>query len=246
MIRVRGITKRFDNVPVVKGLSFVAPNGAITGLLGANGAGKTTTMRMISGVLTPDEGAIDIDGVSPQENVTLAQQHFGALLDHAGLYERLTVRENIAYFARLRGLQGVELHERVASVLANLGLQKVADRATGGFSQGERMKVALGRALIHQPMHLLLDEPTNGLDVHTIRALRQLLKDLRDAGVCILYSSHVLGEVESLCEQIVVIAGGTIAGQGTRDELCRITATATLEEAFVALTGENEEITCAR
>jgi sodium transport system ATP-binding protein len=244
MIQVQGISKRFGDTSAVQGLSFAAGDGTITGLLGANGAGKSTTMRMIAGVLTPDEGAISIGGSDPQRNVTAAQQQVGAVLDHIGLYARLTVRENLAYFARLRGLDRAELQHRVEGVLAELGLQKIADRATGGLSQGERMKVALGRVLIHRPTHLLLDEPTNGLDVPTVRALRQLLMGLRDAGVCILYSSHVLGEVESLCEQIVVINGGAVAGQGTRDELCQATLTATLEEAFVALTGANEEVSC--
>lgn len=244
MIDVHAVSKRFDGVLAVNELSFTAADGAITGLLGANGAGKTTTLRMIAGVLNPDAGAICVGDASPQEDVVSAQTHLGALLDHTGLYPRLTARENLAYFARLRGLNGDELEGRVERVLAELGLREMADRRTSGFSQGQQMRVALGRALVHGPTHLLLDEPTNGLDVPTVRALRDLLKSFRDAGACILFSSHVLAEVEGLCDRIVVIARGSVVGQGTLDDLCRSTGSASLEEAFVALTGEAEEMPC--
>jgi sodium transport system ATP-binding protein len=242
MIHVQQLAKRFDDVVAVQDLSFEVPDGAITGLLGANGAGKTTTLRMIAGVLTPDAGAILVGDTSPQYDVEAAQTRLGALLDHTGIYPRLTARENLVFFARLRGLDGPDLEQRIERVIDDLGMRDIADRRTGGFSQGQRMKVALGRALIHRPTHLLLDEPTNGLDVPSVRALRELLKRFRASGTCILFSSHVLGEVEDLCDRIVVIANGTVAGQGTRQELCRTTATDSLEEAFVALTTEPEEM----
>jgi sodium transport system ATP-binding protein len=244
MIHVQHMSKKFDNLVAVQDLSFEVADGSITGLLGANGAGKTTTLRMIAGVLTPDAGVIRVGNVSPQEDVEVARAQLGALLDHTGIYPRLTARENLIYFARLRGLRGVELEDRVAQTIDDLGMQEIADRRTGGFSQGQHMKVALGRALIHRPTHLLLDEPTNGLDVPAVRTLRELLRRFRESGTCILFSSHVLGEVEALCDRIVVIADGSVVGQGTRQELCRDTDTVSLEEAFVALTAEQEEVSC--
>jgi sodium transport system ATP-binding protein len=199
---------------------------------------------MIAGALEADVGAIRVGGASPQERSVAAKKDAGALLDHIGLYPRLTARENIVYFARLRGLGGVELEERVERFLADLGLQEIADRRTGGFSEGQRMKVALARALIHGPTHLLLDEPTNGLDVPTVRSLRHLLRSYREAGACVVLSSHVLGEVEDLCDRIVILAKGSVVGQGTQHELCAITDTKSLEEAFIALSGEGEEGPC--
>jgi sodium transport system ATP-binding protein len=244
MIQVRAVTKQFDGFAAVRNLSFDADDRAITGLLGANGAGKTTTLRMIAGVLQPDEGGIHVGGKNPQADAVAAQKLLGALLDHAGLYPRLTARENIEYFAKLRGMPSEIRGERVEAMLEELGLTAIADRAVAGFSQGERMKVALGRALVHRPAHLLLDEPTNGLDVPTQRMLRGLLKVLRDAGTCIVFSSHVLGDVEAICDRVVVIAQGSVVGAGTIEELCRTTGTVTLEAAFLKLTEEAEKTTC--
>jgi sodium transport system ATP-binding protein len=244
MILVREITKRFDGFAAVSNLSFDADDHAITGVLGANGAGKTTTLRMIAGVLEPDEGEIYVAGENPQVDDVAAQRNLGALLDHTGLYPRLTARENIEYFARLRGIPGELRGERVQAVLTELGLAAIADRAVEGFSQGESMKVALGRALVHRPSHLLLDEPTNGLDVPTQRMLRNLLKSLRDAGTCIVFSSHVLGDVEDLCDRIVIIAKGAVVGQGTVEELCHATGTDTLETGFLKLNEDAEKASC--
>ncbi len=239
MIKVHQLEKRFNGWPVVKDLSFDAPDGAITGLLGANGAGKTTTLRMICGVLQPDFGSIVVNDIAAADSVG-RQRRIGALLDHMGIYTRLTVRENLAYFGRLRGMPLDVIEERLESVISILGLQAIADRRTAGFSQGERMKTALGRALLHSPQNLLLDEPTNGLDIPTIRSLRDLLKRLRDAGTCIVFSSHVLEEVRALCDKVVIIAGGKIVAQGSPAELCGQAATASLEEAFIALTCTTE------
>ena len=236
MIEVRQLNKRFGNVVAVTDLSFDASDGAVTGLLGANGAGKTTTLKMLAGVLKPDSGrirtSIGVDGAASESLGT----DMGALLDHRGLYERLTARENLRYFARLRGMDPIEADERVAAVIADLGIQGLADRRTAGFSEGERMKVALGRAIVHRPRNLLLDEPTNGLDVPTVRLLRQMLVSLAEGGTCVLFSSHVLAEVENLCDRIVVLAGGTVVGCGTSRELTDATGTTSLEEAFLRLT----------
>jgi sodium transport system ATP-binding protein len=225
MIQVQDLSKSFDNRPVVRSLSFQACDGAITGLLGANGAGKTTTLRMICGVLQPDSGSVTVDCAAT-----------GALLDHMGIYPRLTVRENLAYFGMLRGMPPALLAERMSHVLAALGLEAIADRRTARFSQGERMKTALGRAILHAPKNLLLDEPTNGLDVPTVRSLRDLLRRLRDAGACVLFSSHVLEEVRALCDQVVIVDHGCLVAEGSPADLCRQTGSASLEDAFVKLT----------
>ena len=246
MIQVQNLAKSFDYRPAVKNLSFTAPDGAITGLLGANGAGKTTTLRMICGVLQPEAGTVTIDdaasgaGTDPR----VRQRRLGALLDHIGVYPRLTVRENLAYFGMLRGMPHAALAERVNQAIAALGLETIADRRTAGFSQGERMKTALGRAILHAPRNLLLDEPTNGLDVPTVRSLRDLLRRWRDAGACVLFSSHVLEEVRALCDQVVIVDHGRLVAQGSPADLCRQTDSASLEDAFVKLTCTEEHAVC--
>jgi sodium transport system ATP-binding protein len=240
MIKLEKLRKSFGGRPVLRDLSFEAQDGEITGLLGINGAGKTTTLRTICGVLQPESGSITIDDETGESGSPQMQQSVGALLDHIGLYARLTVRENLEYFGRLRGMNGQTLSLSIDRVISVLGLEAIADRPTAGFSQGERMKTALGRAILHSPKNLVLDEPTNGLDILTIRSLRELLKRLRDEGTCVIFSSHVLEEVRALCDTVVVISDGRIAGQGSAAELCSQTSTACLEDAFVQLTSARE------
>jgi sodium transport system ATP-binding protein len=240
MIKLEKLRKSFNGRPVLKDLSFEAPDGEITGLLGVNGAGKTTTLRTICGVLQPESGSVTIDNATGETGSPQMQQSIGALLDHIGLYARLTVRENLEYFGRLRGMNRQALSSGIDRVISILGLEAVADRPTAGFSQGERMKTALGRAILHSPKNLLLDEPTNGLDILTIRSLRELLKRLRGEGTCVIFSSHVLEEVRALCDTVVVISDGRIAGQGSAAELCSQTSTGCLEDAFVQLTSARE------
>jgi sodium transport system ATP-binding protein len=236
MIQVQALAKTFNHRQVVANLSFDAPGGAITGLLGANGAGKTTTLRMICGALQPESGAVIIDDLPPDTAPLERRRRIGALLDHTGLYARLTVRENLMYFGRLHGLGSPALEDRTEAVISLLGLESIADRRTAGFSQGERMKTALARALLHSPRNLLLDEPTNGLDVPSVRSLRELLRRLRDSGVCIVFSSHVLEEVRALCDKVVIIAAGRRVAEGSPDEICALTETESLEDAFVKVT----------
>ena len=237
MIRVEQVHKRFGTVTAVNGVTFEANDGAITGLLGPNGAGKTTTLRMLYAVMTPDSGTIRVDDVdavaSPQE----AQAHLGVLPDGFGLYPRLTAREHIEYFGELHGVSGHRLQQRTRELLELLDMTAIADRRTGGFSHGERTKVALARALVHDPKNVLLDEPTNGLDVMSTRAVRSIVRRLRDEGRCVLFSSHVMQEVSALCDAIVVIAAGRVVARGTPNELRRQTGQDNLEDAFVALAG---------
>ena len=237
MIRVDSIRKRFGTVMAVDGVSFEARDGAITGLLGPNGAGKTTTLRMLYAVMRPDDGRIQVDSVDAIESPQDAQTRLGVLPDGFGLYPRLTAREHIEYFGELHGITGTRLQKRAAELIDLLDMGAIADRRTGGFSHGERTKVALARALVHDPQNVLLDEPTNGLDVMSTRAVRHIVRTLRDQGRCVLFSSHVMQEVSALCDSIVVIASGRVVAHGTPNELRHQTGQDNLEDAFVALAG---------
>ena len=237
MIRVAGLAKRFGTVQAVDGVTFDAGDGSITGLLGPNGAGKTTTLRMLYGVMKPHAGEIWIDDIDAVASPQDAQGRLGVLPDGFGLYPRLTAREHIHYFGELHGISGARLRARAEELIALLDMPRIADRRTGGFSHGERTKVALARALVHNPRTVLLDEPTNGLDVMSTRAVRTIVRRLRDSGHCVLFSSHVMQEVSALCDAIVVIARGQVVARGTPDELRRHTGRDNLEDAFVALAG---------
>jgi sodium transport system ATP-binding protein len=237
MIRVEGIRKQFGTVTAVDGVSFEAQDGTITGLLGPNGAGKTTTLRMLYAVMKPDAGQITVDSVDAVALPQQAQTRLGVLPDGFGLYPRLTAREHIEYFGELHGISGAQLQQRAHELIEMLDMSAIADRRTGGFSHGERTKVALARALVHDPQNVLLDEPTNGLDVMSTRAVRHIVRKLRDQGRCVLFSSHVMQEVSALCDSIVVIASGRVVAHGTPNELRNQTGEDNLEDAFVALAG---------
>jgi sodium transport system ATP-binding protein len=237
MIRVDNLHKRFGSVIAVDGVSFTAPDGAVTGLLGPNGAGKTTTLRMLYALMRPDQGSILVDDVDAVAEPQKAQSRLGVLPDVSGLYPRLTPREHIEYYGQLQGITGKTLKARMEHLLQTLDMTKIADRRTQGFSHGERTKVALARALVHDPRNVLLDEPTNGLDVMSTRAVREIIRSLRNDGRCVLFSSHVMQEVSALCDRIIVIARGRIVASGTPDELREQTGHRNLEDAFVALVG---------
>ncbi|MFT3916963.1 MAG: ATP-binding cassette domain-containing protein [Anaeromyxobacteraceae bacterium] len=240
MIALAGVKKRFGKVEALRGVSFEVADGQVTGLLGPNGAGKTTALRVLYGVLAPDEGRATVDGLDLAADRIAAQKRLGVLPHAQGLYPRLTAREHVRYFAELQGMEGAPLEKRVEEVLALLDMKEIADRRTDGFSQGQRVKVALARALVHDPRNVVLDEPTNGLDVGATRAVRALLKRLRDEGRCVLFSSHVMQEVALLCDRVVVIARGEVVAQGTPEELRRATGKESLEDAFVAAIGSEE------
>lgn len=241
MIRAENLEKRFGSVVAVNGVTFEAPDGQVTGLLGPNGAGKTTSLRMIYGLLKPDRGTIAVDGIDVGRDPQGVQARLGVLPDQSGLYARFTAREHMRYFGNLQGLGGAELEQRIEELVQILDLKQVADRRVGGFSHGERTKVALGRALVHGPRNILLDEPTNGLDVMSTRAVREVIRKLRAEGRCVVFSSHVMQEVSALCDRIVVIAAGRIVAEGTAEELLAATGKTALEDAFVALAGGEGE-----
>ena len=240
MIEVQGLYKSFGKVKAVQNVSFSAANGQITGLLGPNGAGKSTTLRMLYTLLKPDSGSARIDGFDVTAAPLDVQIHIGVLSDSQGLYPRLTARENIRYFGQLHDMQGEALETQIEQLIGLLDMASIADRRTEGFSTGERLKVAIARALVHDPRNVLLDEPTNGLDVKSTRAMRQFILRLRDAGKCILFTSHIMQEVAALCDQIVIISNGEVAAQGTPAELLRKTGRDNLEDAFIAALGSEE------
>jgi sodium transport system ATP-binding protein len=244
MIEVDALSKRFtlgrgrkaQVVQAVDGVSLRADDGRITGLLGPNGAGKTTTLRMVAGLIRPDNGEARVDGLHVAAQPQQALRRMGVLSDARGLYPRLTARENIAYYGRLQGLGAEAAHARTELLGELLDMTPLLDRRTEGFSQGERMKTALARALVHDPPNIILDEPTNGLDVLATRSLRDTLRRLRDEhGKCIVFSTHIMQEVARLCDRVVVVAHGRTVAEGTVDELCTRTGERDFEEAFVKL-----------
>jgi sodium transport system ATP-binding protein len=244
MIEVDNLHKTFKTkagaVKAVDGVSFLARDGEITGLLGPNGAGKTTTLRMLYTLMQPDQGAVRVDGLDAIKDAEAVRRRLGVLPDARGVYKRLTARENIEYFGRLHGMSEAEIARRSGALIDALGMQDVAERQTEGFSQGQRTKTAIARALVHDPRNVILDEPTNGLDVMTTRAMRGFLKQLRAEGRCVIFSSHIMQEVAALCDRIVVIAKGKVMANGTPDELRAQTGEDNLEDAFVKAIGSEE------
>jgi sodium transport system ATP-binding protein len=234
MIVVKDIHKSFGKVRALRGVSFDAPDGRITGLLGPNGAGKSTALRILYTVLKPDQGSATIDGIDVVSDGLAARRKIGALPHGAGLYPHLTARENIAYYAALCGVEKATLDDRVDTIIALLEIGDFADRRSKGFSQGQRTKVSLARALVHDPQNVILDEPTNGLDVMAMRSLRNLILKLKDDGRCVLFSSHVMQEVAALCDDICIIANGKVAIDGSADGIRERTGCDDLEDAFVA------------
>jgi len=246
MIEVKNLHKSFKVgkkvVKALDGLSFTAKDGEITGILGPNGAGKTTCLRTIYGLLTADEGNVVIDDIHVADSLLEARSKLGIFPDKFGLYERLTAYEQIEYFASIHGLQGNGKKQAIEQVLNDLEMQELAHRKTLGFSQGQRMKVTLAQALVHQPKNFVLDEPTRGLDVMSTRILRNYLARHKDNGHCILFSSHVMQEVAALCDRVIIVADGKLAAQGTPQELCDLAGEKLLEDAFVKLIGSDEGV----
>ena len=240
MIEVKNLHKAFGPVLAVADVSFVAADGAITGLLGPNGAGKTTTLRMLYTLLRPDQGTACVDGHEVRQATLEVQRCIGALPDARGLYPRLTARENIRYYGRLHGLKGQALEQSIDRLIRLLDMADLANRRAEGFSTGERLKVAIARALVHGPQNVLFDEPTNGLDVMSTRAMRDFIRRLRDDGKCVLFSSHIMQEVAALCDHIVIIHHGKVVADGSPDALRQSTGLENLEDAFVQVIGSEE------
>jgi len=244
MITAHDLHKSFKTksgiVAAVQGVDFQARDGEITGLLGPNGAGKTTTLRMLYTLMRPDRGEVRVDGVDAAKDPAAVRRSLGVLPDARGVYKRLTARENIAYFGELHGLSRAQIEQRTAELARALDMGDILDRQTEGFSQGQRTKTAIARALVHDPRNVILDEPTNGLDVMTTRAMRGFLRGLREEGRCVIFSSHIMQEVAALCDRIVIVAKGQVVAAGTADELRAHTGEDNLEDAFVKAIGSDE------
>jgi sodium transport system ATP-binding protein len=237
VIQIEQLHKRFGARTAVEDVSFSAHDGQITGLLGPNGAGKTTTLRMLYALLRPDSGRVTVDGIDAALQPLEVRRRLGVLPDARGLYKRLSARENIAYFAQLHGMEPQLIRQRSDALIQALAMQDIAERRVEGFSQGERVKTAIARALVHDPRHIVLDEPTNGLDVMATRGLRDFLRQLKSEGRCVLFSTHIMQEVAALCDRIVIIAGGRVVADGTPEALRELAGEHSLEEAFVKLIG---------
>ncbi len=244
MIVAENLHKAFKTktrlIHAVQNVGFQAEDGRITGLLGPNGAGKTTTMRMLYTLMKPDQGRVLVDGIDAAVDPIAVRRQLAVLPDARGVYKRLTARENIAYFGQLHGLSAARIRERTKVLSTALEMEDILDRQTEGFSQGQRTKTAIARALVHDPRNVILDEPTNGLDVMTTRALRGFLRGLRDEGRCVIFSSHIMQEVAALCDHVVIIAQGTVMAAGSADELRAQTGESNLEDAFVKAIGTEE------
>ena len=244
MIKVENLRKSFGDkknpVHAVAGVSFTAADGQITGLLGPNGAGKTTTMRMLYTLMKPDGGRVLVDGFDTSTHASEVRKRLGVLPDARGLYKRLTARENIEYFARLQGIAAADIDSRINALSKRMDMAEILERRTEGFSNGQRVKTALARTLVHDPKNVILDEPTNGLDVMSTRSLRKVMHGLKEEGRCVLFSSHIMQEVAALCDTIVVIAKGVVVASGTADQLREIGGNSNLEEAFVNIIGSDE------
>jgi sodium transport system ATP-binding protein len=242
MIDVQNLYKYYgdnDAIKAVDGVSFCCPDGQITGLLGPNGAGKTTTLRMIVGLIKPDRGTVVVDGHDVSQDARAVRRVVGVQSDMNGVYPRLTPREQLRYYGRFYNLKGAALEQRVQAVIDELKMNEIADRRAEGFSRGQRQKIVLGRALVHDPRNIIMDEPTNGLDVLAVRDTRQTIRDLRAQGRCVLFSTNYMDEAERLCDKIAIIVGGKITAVGTPDELMTRTQKSSLEDAFIELAGRD-------
>ena len=240
MIEVKNLKKYYgddNSIKAVDDVSFTCPDGQITGLLGPNGAGKTTTLRMISGLIKPMDGTVIVDEHDVRNDSRGVRRALGVQADMDGVYPRLTPREQFRYYGRFYGLKGKELENRIDAIIAELNMEEIANRRAEGFSRGQRQKIVLGRALVHNPPNIIMDEPTNGLDVMAVRETRNSIRAMRDQGRCVLFSTHYMDEAERLCDNIAIIVGGKIVAYGTPAELMARTGKDNLEDAFVALAG---------
>lgn len=218
-----------------QGVSFSCQAGEIHGLLGVNGAGKSTALKMLAGLVKPDSGNISVNGIDVIQHRLQAQQQMGIFLSSDGLYPKLSARENIELFAACHNLKDVA--QASDNIIQELHLQSIAERLVEGFSTGQRMKVALARALVHSPKYVILDEPTRGLDVMSIRLLREYLLELKARGCCVLFSSHVMQEVDKLCDKVSVIHAGQVQFSGALTTLREQQACHDLEQAFIQVVG---------
>jgi sodium transport system ATP-binding protein len=243
MIQLRSVHKRFGSTVAVEDVSFTAANGVVTGVLGPNGAGKTTMLRMIGGLIKPDSGVVAVDGLDVAASADASRRLVGILPEEVGLYDRLTVREHLEYALALQGMAGSR--GALDGLMDRLGLLALCDRRGGALSFGERRRVALARALVHDPPNVVLDEPTNALDVLTVRQVRSEIRRLAARDVAVVVSSHVMPEIMATCDRLVVLSRGRVIAATTPAALLAETGDGSLEDAFVRLVAEASETSAA-
>jgi sodium transport system ATP-binding protein len=239
-VRVEGLRKTFrapdgTEVRAVDGLSFECAGGEVVGLLGPNGAGKTTTLRILATILQPSAGRVSVAGYDVLESPDGVRRSLGYVSASTGVYERLSARETLQYYGRLHGMGEAEIAARVEAVLDLLQMRDFADRLAGRLSSGQRQKVSLARALVHDPPVLVLDEPTANLDVIVAENVLQFVESARDSGRAILLSTHIFAEAERLCDRVVVVHNGRLLAAGTQEELRAATSAKNLHDAFFKL-----------
>ncbi len=234
-VEVRGVCKAFGDLKAVDDVSFTAAPGEVFGVLGPNGAGKTTLLRLLATTIRPDRGTASIAGHDIRANPIAARRSLGVLTANIGLYPRFSARENVAYFAHLNGLDRKTTAARIEHLFSLLGVDEYADRRADAFSTGMRQKVAIARAVVHDPPIMIFDEPTNGLDVLGARTVVEFIRAARAEGKCVLFSTHGMIDAAKLCDRVVIIHQGRVRAVGPVDELLSSTGAADLEDAFLAL-----------
>lgn len=245
MIEARNLTKLFRDkkrgeIHAVDDVSFTCEPGRIYGLLGANGAGKTTTLRMLATLLAPSAGGAAVAGFDVAREPAQVRARVGFLAASTALYGRLTARETIAYFGRLNGLPDARIQARTAQLAEELDMGEFLDRRVEGFSTGMKQKTSIARTLVHDPAVLILDEPTLGLDVMAARGIMRFVRECRARGKTVIYSTHIMSEVEKLCDRVGIIHGGRLLAEGTLEELRARHGEQDLEEIFVKIAGGEE------
>lgn len=243
MLKVKNLTKKFGEFSAVDNISFDVNKGEIFGLLGENGAGKTTTLRILATMLKPSSGTAEVSGFDIAENAEKVRGNIGILFGgESGLYDRLTSAENIEYFAQLNDMEPSSIKTRIKELSQIFGMEEYIDRKVGKFSKGMKQKVAFARAIVHNPNVMLFDEPTSGLDVSAIRDVHDFITDCKKQGKTIILSSHSMSEVEKLCDRIGIIHKGKLIETGTIEEFKHKYDDSNLEEIFVRLVGDKNEI----
>ncbi|HXX30147.1 MAG TPA: ATP-binding cassette domain-containing protein [Myxococcaceae bacterium] len=237
MIQARGLTKRYGEVEAARSVSFRVAPGEVVGLLGPNGAGKTTILRMLAGILTPTEGEAEVAGHSASDDPLALKRSLGFLSGDTALYQRLTPREVLRYFGRLNGMDRAALDRRVEELVRSFRMEDFADRQCGKLSAGQKQRANVARAFLHDPPALILDEPTTALDVVTGKFLLDAIRRERGRGKAVLFSTHVLGDAEALCDRVVLLHRGQVLDEGPVPEVIARSGAHTLTDAFLARIG---------
>jgi sodium transport system ATP-binding protein len=232
-VAVDRLEKTLGANKVLRGISFEAHSGEIFGLLGPNGAGKTTTLRIVCTLLAPDAGSVEVLGFDTRTTPQEVRRRVGVVTAEIGVYPRLSARENIAYFAELSGVLDGELTRRVDAVIERLDMGSFAGQRAESLSSGQKQKVAIGRAIVHDPPVLMFDEPTSNLDVLASREIREFMVESKGRGKCVIFSTHVLHDAERLCDRVAILHRGRVVASGSTAEVRGDSQD--LEDSFLSL-----------